>query len=100
MDQASDVTLLLLDIKNGDPRAIEALIPIVYDELRRLAAHYLRDERAAMTLQPTALVHEAYMRLVAQNMPDWECRSHFFGVAAHLLPSIAASVAIERTRSR
>ena len=52
MDQASDVTLLLLDIKNGDPRAIEALIPIVYDELRRLAAHYLRDERAAMTLQP------------------------------------------------
>jgi len=88
MDQASDVTLLLLDIKNGDPRAIEALIPIVYDELRRLAAHYLRDERAAMTLQPTALVHEAYMRLVAQNMPDWECRSHFFGVAAHLMRQI------------
>ena len=74
---------LLLDLKNGDPAAVDRLMPIVYDELRRLAAHYLRDERAAATLQPTALVHEAYLRLVAQHMPDWESRSHFFGVAAH-----------------
>jgi RNA polymerase sigma factor (TIGR02999 family) len=63
-------------------------MPIVYDELRRLAAHYLRDEHAAATLQPTALVHEAYMRLVAQDMPEWECRSHFYGVAAHLMRQI------------
>src|SRR5213596_3845263 len=88
MGSASQVTQLLLDWKNGDEQAIGRLTPIVYDELRRLAAHYLRDERAAMTLQPTALVHEAYIRLVAQNMPDWECRSHFFGVAAHLMRQI------------
>ena len=88
MDASAQVTRLLLDVKNGDPAAIDQLIPVVYDELRRLAAHYLRDERAAATLQPTALVHEAYMRLVAQDMPDWECRSHFFGVAAHLMRQI------------
>jgi len=88
MTPASDVTLLLVDLKNGNSQAIEALMPIVYDELRRLASHYLHDENAANTLQPTALVHEAYMRLVDQRMPDWECRSHFFGVAAHLMRQI------------
>lgn len=88
MDPAAQVTLLLVDLKNGDPQAIDRLIPIVYDELRRLAAHYLRDEHAAATLQPTVLVHEAYLKLVAQDMPDWESRSHFFGVAAHLMRQI------------
>jgi RNA polymerase sigma-70 factor (ECF subfamily) len=88
MEPSAQVTRLLLDLKNGDPAAVDRLVPIVYDELRRLAAHYLRDERAAETLQPTALVHEAYLRLVAQNMPDWESRSHFFGVAAHLMRQI------------
>jgi RNA polymerase sigma-70 factor (ECF subfamily) len=88
MDPKSQVTLLLLDARNGNGEALDLLIPIVYDELRRLAAHYLRDERAAATLQPTALVHEAYMRLVAQDMPEWECRSHFYGVAAHLMRQI------------
>lgn len=88
MEARSHVTRLLIDWKNGDPGAIELLTPIVYDELRRLARHYLRDERAADTLQPTALVNEAYLRLVAQDMPDWECRSHFFGVAAHLMRQI------------
>jgi len=88
MDARGQVTRLLVDVKNGDAAAIDRLIPVVYDELRRLAAHYLRDERAAATLQPTSLVHEAYMRLVAQEMPDWECRSHFFGVAAHLMRQI------------
>jgi RNA polymerase sigma factor (TIGR02999 family) len=88
MNPAAQVTLLLADLKNGDAQAIDRLIPIVYDELRRLAAHYLRDESAAATLQPTVLVHEAYLRLVAQDMPDWESRSHFFGVAAHLMRQI------------
>jgi RNA polymerase sigma factor (TIGR02999 family) len=88
MDPAAQVTRLLLDLKNGDAAAVERLMPIVYDELRRLAAHYLRDERAAATLQPTALVHEAYLRLVGQQMPDWESRSHFFGVAAHLMRQV------------
>jgi RNA polymerase sigma factor (TIGR02999 family) len=88
MDPQPQVTRLLINWKNGDTGAVEQLTPIVYDELRRLAQHYLRDERAADTLQPTALVHEAYLRLVAQDMPDWECRSHFFGVAAHLMRQI------------
>ena len=88
MDSRAQVTLLLVDAKNGNGHALDLLIPIVYDELHRLAAHYLRDEHAAATLQPTALVHEAYMRLVSQEMPDWECRSHFFGVAAHLMRQI------------
>jgi RNA polymerase sigma-70 factor (ECF subfamily) len=88
MDPKAQVTLLLLDARNGNGEALDRLIPIVYDELRRLAVHYLRDERAAATLQPTALVHEAYMRLVAQDTPEWECRSHFYGVAAHLMRQI------------
>jgi RNA polymerase sigma factor (TIGR02999 family) len=88
MGSAPQLTKILLDWKNGDEQAIARLTPIVYDELRRLAAHYLRDEHAADTLQPTALVHEAYIRLIGQNMPDWECRSHFFGVAAHLMRQI------------
>jgi RNA polymerase sigma-70 factor, ECF subfamily len=88
MDSRPQVTRLLLDWKNGDARAAELLTPIVYDELRRLAQHYLRDEHAAETLQPTVLVHEAYLKLVAQDLPDWQCRSHFFGVAAHLMRQI------------
>ena len=88
MGSAPQVTQILLDWKKGDEQAMARLTPLVYDELRRLAAHYLRDEHAADTLQPTALVHEAYIRLVGQNMPDWQCRSHFFGVAAHLMRQI------------
>lgn len=67
---------------------MDLLTPLVYNELRRLAERYLRNERSAATLQPTALVHEAYLRLVAQSMPDWESRAHFFGVAAHLMRQI------------
>ena len=87
-DSKEQVTMLLRGISDGDPQALDQLVPIVYDELRKLAAHYLRDERAAATLQATALVHEAYVRLVAQDMPDWQGRSHFFGVAAHLMRQI------------
>src|SRR5436190_13048652 len=82
------VTKLLIDWKSGSKEALDLLTPLVYGELRRLADHYLRNERAAATLQPTALVHEAYLRLVAQSLPDWESRSHFFGVAAHLMRQI------------
>jgi len=88
MSSGTDVTQLLRDWKNGDEHAVGRLTRIVYNELRRLAAHYLRDEHAADTLQPTALVHEAYIRLVAQKMPDWQGRAHFFGVAAHLMRQI------------
>ena len=84
----SDVTRILERAQAGEAKAADELLLLVYDELRRLAARYLRDERAAVTLQPTALVHEAYMRLVNQEMPEWECRSHFYGVAAHLMRQI------------
>lgn len=82
------VTRLLVEWKSGNHDARDLLTPIVYEELRRLADHYLRNEREAATLQPTALVHEVYIRLVAQSLPDWESRSHFFGVAAHLMRQI------------
>jgi len=90
---AREVTRLLVAWKDGSKEALDMLTPIVYGELRRLAAHYLADERAAETLQPTALVHEAYLRLVAQSLPNWESRSHFFGVAAHLMRQILVDVA-------
>ena len=83
-----EVTRLLLEWKQGNQAAVDLLIPIVYQELRRLAAGYLRDERSAATLEPTVLVHEAYFRLVSQHMPDWQSRSHFFGVAAQLMRQI------------
>ena len=79
---STDVTQLLVAWKAGDRQAMEQLTPIVYDELRRLARRYLRDERNAATLQPTALVHEVYLSLVAGELPDWESRAHFLGIAA------------------
>ena len=88
MASTNQVTLLLQRWKDGDGDAVKHLTPIVYNELRRLAAYYLRDEHAADTLQPTSLVHEAYIRLVAQDIPDWESRGHFFAVAAHLMRQI------------
>jgi RNA polymerase sigma-70 factor (ECF subfamily) len=83
-----DVTHLLAQWANGDERALEDLTPLVYKELRRLAASHLRKERKSHTLQPTALVHEAYLRLVDQSNPRWEDRSHFYGVAARLMRQI------------
>ena len=94
------VTRLLVDWKGGSKEALDSLTPIVYNELRRLADHYLRDEHAAATLQPTALVHEAYMRLVAQNLPDWESRSHFFGIAAHLMRQVLVDHARRRASAK
>jgi RNA polymerase sigma-70 factor, ECF subfamily len=84
----NDVTQLLLDWSKGDKDALDQLTPLVYDELRRLAGSYLRRESAPDMLQPTALVHEAYLRLVNQNLPEWQSRSHFFGIAAHLMRQI------------
>jgi RNA polymerase sigma factor (TIGR02999 family) len=88
MPDLEEVTRLLFEWKSGNQAAIEALTPLVYSELRRLAGYYLANERSAQTLQPTALVHEAYVRLVSQDHPDWESRAHFFGVAAHLMRQI------------
>jgi RNA polymerase sigma-70 factor, ECF subfamily len=94
------VTQLLVAWKDGNREALDLLTPLVYTELRRLASHYLAGERAAMTLQPTALVHEAYLRLVAQSLPDWESRSHFFGVAAHLMRQILVDHARRRRSAK
>jgi len=80
-----DVTILLKEVSNGNQHALSELVPMVYDELRRLAAYYLRRERSDHTLQATALVHEAYLRLVDQRQVDWKNRNQFFGVAAQLM---------------
>lgn len=77
-----DVTRLLDAASRGDPRAVDQLLPVVYDELRRLATGLMRHERAGHTLQPTALVHEAYLRLIGPANVGWQNRAHFFGAAA------------------
>jgi len=88
MSATHDVTLLLAAWARGSQQALDDLTPLVYRELRQLAAGYLRREPRGHTLQPTALVHEAYLRLVDQSNPDWQNRSHFFGVAARLMRQI------------
>src|ERR1700678_3339164 len=79
-----DVTLLLRAMKNGDEHAAEQLLPLVYKELHRLAKAYMRRERSDHTLQPTALINEAYLRLARENI-DWQSRQHFIGVAANVM---------------
>ena len=88
MSDIHEVTLLLAEWAKGNQKALDDLTPLVYRELRQLAAGYLRKERQGHTLQPTALVHEAYVRLVDQANPTWQSRSHFFGVAARLMRQI------------
>ena len=85
---AGDVTLLLEQLTAGQPQAFDALLPVVYAELRRQAARYLRRERVNHTLQPTALVHEAFVRLIDQRDVRWQNRAHFFGVAAQAMRRI------------
>ena len=85
----SDVTHLLSAIEQGDPRAAEQLLPLVYDELRKLAAQKMAREKPGQTLQPTALVHEAYIRLVDVEKPQhWDSRGHFFAAAAEAMRRI------------
>jgi RNA polymerase sigma-70 factor, ECF subfamily len=85
---ATDVSGLLRAWGRGEAAARERVLPLVYHELRRRAAGYLRRERADHTLQPTALVHEAYVRLVGQSRVRWQNRAHFFGLAAHMMRRI------------
>jgi RNA polymerase sigma factor (TIGR02999 family) len=86
------VTELLVAWSKGDERALEALTPLVYDELRRLARSYMRQERAGHTLQSTALVHEAFLRLIDQRV-QWNSRAHFFGIAAQMMRRILVDYA-------
>ena len=83
-----DVTSMLAAWRAGDPQALDRLMPVVYDELRRLAGSYMQRERADHTLETTALVHEAYLRLAGRTHPSWHDRTHFFAVAAQLMRRI------------
>ncbi|PWT93421.1 MAG: RNA polymerase subunit sigma-70, partial [Acidobacteria bacterium] len=85
MNEDSPVTQLLLDWRSGNRAALDQLLPLVYQELKKIAASYLKKERPGHTLQPTALINEAYLRLVDQQIPNLENRAHFFGVAARLM---------------
>ena len=86
--QTHDLTQLLIDWSNGDRAALDKLVPVVEQELRRLAHHYLRGERAGHTLQTTALVNEAFVRLVNRKSVQWQNRAHFFGISAQLMRTI------------
>ncbi len=87
-ENTPDITELLQDWSAGQREALDAIVPLVYDELRRQAHHYLRRERREHTLQTTALVNEAYLKLVEQNRVVWQNRAHFFGIAANLMRRI------------
>ena len=92
-ESAGEITQLLQGWHGGDRKALDALLPIVYEELRRLAHFQLRRERPDHTLQSAALVHEAYVRLVGLNPPQWEGRSHFYAIAAQQMRQILVDYA-------
>jgi RNA polymerase sigma factor (TIGR02999 family) len=95
----NDVTQILSRIESGDPAAAEQLLPLVYDELRKLAAHRLNQEKPGQTLQATALVHEAYLRLVGgENTRKWDSRGHFFAAAAEAMRRILVEQARRKNR--
>lgn len=100
LPEPREVTALLRDWSGGDRQALERLMPLVYGELRRLAASYLRRERPDHTLQPTALVNEAYLRLVDQRSVSWANRAHFFGIAAQLMRRILVDHARRRQAAK
>jgi RNA polymerase sigma factor (TIGR02999 family) len=91
-----NVTRLLTDAKAGNRNALDELLPIVYDELRRVASRQLASERKNHTLQATALVHEAYLRLIGQHSVDWQNRLHFFSIAAEMMRRILVTHAIAK----
>jgi RNA polymerase sigma factor (TIGR02999 family) len=93
---AKRITRLLADWRRGDEAAAERLLPLVYHELKKIAAIHLRGERAAHTLQPTALVHEAYLRLVGLEQVDWRDRAHFFALASRLMRRVLVDHARRR----
>jgi RNA polymerase sigma factor (TIGR02999 family) len=94
----ADVTQLLLAWNGGDQSALDNLMPLVYEELRRLARNHLRFEHRAQTLQPTAVVNDAYMRLIDQKRVNWQNRAHFFGAAAQIIRRLLVDHARARGR--
>jgi RNA polymerase sigma-70 factor, ECF subfamily len=99
-EKADDVTRMLLAWSSGEPGAEESLFPLVYEELKRIARRHLRREREGHTLQPTALVHEAYLRLVNQTRVTWQNRAQFYGVAATMMRRILVKHARERATEK
>lgn len=97
---SGEITDLLLQWRGGDAASLERLLPLVYDELRRIAARQTRRERPGHTLQPTAVVHEAYLRLVDQSRIGWQNRLHFYGVAAQTMRRVLVDHARRRQRSK
>lgn len=95
-----DVTVLLGQLAKGNDAAASKLIPLVYDELRRLAGGYMRRERNDHTLQPTALVHEAYLKLIEQRAVDWQGRAHFFAIAAQMMRRVLIDYARGHLRDK
>ena len=97
----SQVTRILSQIQQGDPQAAELLLPLVYDELRKLAAARLAQEKPGQTLQATALVHEAYLKLLdTEKVQDWNSRAHFFGAAAESMRRILVDLARRKQRPK
>src|SRR5687768_475252 len=98
----SEVTRILSAIEQGDPRAADQLLPLVYQELRKLAAHRLAAETPGQTLQPTALVHEAYLRLIGNDGDgqSWDSRGHFFAAAAEAMRRILVEAARRKGRDK
>ncbi|MEP7038682.1 MAG: sigma-70 family RNA polymerase sigma factor [Acidobacteriota bacterium] len=93
---SQQITQLLLDWSDGDKAALDELMPIVFDELRRLASHYMRGQRAGHTLQTTALVNEAYLRLIDSSRVNWQNRAHFFAISAQLMRRVLVDFARAR----
>lgn len=87
-EESGEITLMLMELTDGNHEVVDKIYPHIYDELRRLAGSYLRRERPDHTLQPTALVHEAYMKLIDQTRVKWQNRAHFFGIAAQVMRRI------------
>ncbi len=100
MQSSENVTQLLVDWGRGDQKALDKLMPLVYSELRRLAGNYLRRERQGHTLQPTALVNEAYLKLIDQRNAHWQNRAQFYGVAAQLMRRILVDHARQRQAAK
>lgn len=100
MSEDNNLTNLLLQIGEGDERAADELLPVVYDELKRIARYYMSRERASHTLQPTALVHETYLKLIDQRKVDWKNRSHFFGLAAEIMRRILVNHARDKNAEK
>ena len=100
MAEKTDVTQLLSKAQGGDENALNELLPLVYNELRRVAANQLKSERGDHTLQATALVHEAYLRLLEQKEVDWRNRAHFFSIASEMMRRILVNYAIQRNAQK